>query len=338
VALERIGQTARERLFIALFASNVQRLATLAAIAIRLGRKLCLLGRSLTTQVQVGHDIGRLNWPSDLLISAEQLRDYPRDRVMVLVGGTQAERNSSMYRLSKGNHRWVELERGDTVVFSSRVIPGNERGVHEMVCDLMRLGAVVHTRHTDPAVHVSGHASRAEQQRMLELIRPKAFVPVHGTLHHLNKHAELAEMTGCDSIRIIENGACVRLSNGVLHPADGVTVGRIPIDLGGRPLEILPLDERIELGRQGMACVSLVVGKSGQLQVPPMISLWGVPATNEHPSAIRSMGLELARQVPQLIRRKRAVEEEVRRLVRRLLADSTGCRPSVDVHVHFLED
>jgi len=337
-ALLRLAQSAKKRLFIALFASNVQRLATIGALALRQGRKLCLLGRSLTTQVQVGHDIGRLKWPSDLLIGVEQLRDYPRDQVMVLVGGTQAERNSSMYRLAKGNHRWVELERGDTVVFSSRVIPGNERPVHEVVCDLMRLGAIVHTRHTDPDVHVSGHASRAEQLRMLELIRPKAFVPVHGTLHHLSKHAALAETVGCRAIKIIENGASLRLSEGSLLPADGVPVGRIPIDLGGRPLEALALDERIELGRQGMVSVSLVLGEAGKLVVPPVISLWGIPGANEHAAVIRSVGLELSRYVPQLVRRRRSIDEEVRRTVRRMVTEATGSRPSVDVHAIYIDD
>ena len=337
-ALERLGRRAKERLFIALFASNIQRLATLGALAQRLDRKLCLLGRSLTTQVQVGHEIGRLRWPSDLLIGVEQLRDYPRERVMVLVGGTQAERNSSMYRLSKANHRWVELERGDMVVFSSRVIPGNERPVHEVICDLMRLGAIVHTRHTDPDVHVSGHASRAEQQRMLELVRPKAFVPVHGTLHHLNQHAELARLVGCESIKIIENGACLRLRSGELLPAEGVATGRISIDLGGRPLEALALDERIELGRQGIANVSLVIGDNGTLLVPPLVSLWGVPGGSELAAVIRTVSLELARYVPQLVRRRRSVEEEVRRTVRRLVADATGCRPTVDVLAHYVED
>jgi ribonuclease J len=338
VAIERLARGAQERLFIALFASNVQRLATLGALAQRLDRKLCLLGRSLNTQAQVGHDIGRLKWPSDMLIGVEQLRDYPRERVMVLVGGTQAERNSSMYRLAKGNHRWVEISRGDMVVFSSRVIPGNERPVHEVVCDLMRLGAIVHTRETDPDVHVSGHASRAEQLRMLEIIRPKAFVPVHGTLHHLNKHAKLAELVGCTNIKIIENGSCLTLRSGSLFPADGVPCGRVPMDLGGRPLEITALDDRIELGRQGIANVSLVVGDGGTLAVPPLVSLWGVPGGTELSAVSRTVALELARFVPQLVRRRRPIEEEVRRVVRRLVGEATGCRPAVDVLAHYLED
>ncbi|HEY5959778.1 MAG TPA: ribonuclease J [Polyangiaceae bacterium] len=134
LALERLVRAAPKRVFIGLFASNVQRLASLGALAQRVDRKICLLGRSLTTQHQVGHDIGRLNWPSDLMIAPEQLRDYPRERVLVLAGGTQAERSSSMYRLAKNNHRWGEVEAGDTVLFSSRAIPGNERAVHEIVC------------------------------------------------------------------------------------------------------------------------------------------------------------------------------------------------------------
>jgi ribonuclease J len=173
---------------------------------------------------------------------------------------------------------------------------------------------------------------------MLELIRPKSFIPVHGTLHHLNQHAALAETVGCETIRIIENGACLRLASGQLYPADGVPSGRIPIDLGGRPLEPLALDERIELGRQGIANVSLVVSDSGSLLVPPLVSLWGVPGGAELSSVIRSVALELARYVPQLARRRRAIEDEVRRTVRRLVAEATGCRPEVDVLVHHVED
>lgn len=333
LALERLVKGAEHRVFVGLFASNLQRLSALGELARRANRKLCLLGRSLQTQAQVGHDIGRLKWPSDLQISPEQLRDYPRNQVLALVGGTQAERTSSMYRLAKGKHRWVEVEPGDTVLFSSRVIPGNERPVHDIVCDLLRLGSQVHTRHSDPDLHVTGHASRAEQSRMLDLVRPKAFVPVHGTLHHLTKHAALARNNGVHHVATIENGATLRLSGGALCNSDRVPHGRVPIDLGGRPLDDETLGWRAELGRQGIALVSLVLADTGSLLVPPTVTLHGIPPADDLPSLIRAVSLEVARVVDRHKKRQHLLQEEVRRAARRLVTDLTGCRPSVEVHV-----
>lgn len=337
LALDRLVAQASERVFVGLFASNVQRLSKLGELAQRAGRKLCLLGRSLTTQVNVGHEIGRLRWPSDLLIPAEQLRDYPRERVLVLVGGTQAERTSSMYRLAKNNHRWVEVERGDTVLFSSRVIPGNERAVHEMVCDLLRLGAIVHTRHTDPDIHVSGHASRDEQAQMIELVRPKAFVPVHGTLHHLIRHAELARAQGLSTVEVIENGSPLYLRDGTLRRGDSIPHGRVAIDIGGQPLEDEALASRVELGRQGVVMVSLVIGEGGSLVVPPAVTLLGIPLMGEQDATVRAIALELARVVRHKAKRHAPFEEDIRRSVRRIVADRTGCRPSVELHAIQVE-
>lgn len=332
LALERLVRKAQQRVFVGLFASNVQRLAALGVLAQSVDRKICLLGRSLTTQVQVGHDIGRLHWPSDLLISVEQLRDYPRDKVLVLVGGTQAERTSSMYRLAKNNHRWAELASGDTVLFSSRVIPGNERPVHEILCDLLRLGAIVHTRLSDPDIHVSGHASRSEQAHMLELLRPRTFVPVHGTLHHLTKHAALARETGVKHVEVIENGMTLRLDSSGLRSLDPVHHGRVAIDLGGKPLDDEALGQRAELGRRGLVTVSLVIGEGGSLVVPPTISLIGIPLAAADASTSRSVALEVARVAQRHKRRHQSLEEDVRRAVRRVVTDLTGCRPSVDIH------
>lgn len=331
-ALERLVRNAKQRVFIGLFASNLQRLSMLGDLARRVERKICLLGRSLQTQAQVGHDIGRLQWPSNLLIAPEQLRDYPRSQVLVLVGGTQAERTSSMYRLAKSNHRWVDVERDDTVLFSSRVIPGNERPVHEIVCDLLRLGANVHTRHSDPDLHVSGHASRAEQAHMLELVRPKAFVPVHGSLHHLSKHAALARTSGIQQVAVVENGSTLRLQGGSLSHMDEVPHGRVPIDLGGKPLDEETLGCRVDLGRQGLAMISLVFGEGGGLLVPPTVTLRGIPPADDVASLIRAVSLEVARVAERHKKRHHPLEDEVRRTARRVITDLTGCRPSVEIH------
>src|SRR5690606_28100144 len=177
-ALERLVSKATARVFVVMFASNVQRLMLLGDIAQRAGRKLCLLGRSLNTQVEIARRIRRLDWPSDLVISADQARTFPRDELLVLAGGSQAERNSAMRRIAGGTYPYMEIEAGDDVILSSRIIPGNERGVFEMMADLLRRGVHLHSRISDPDVHTSGHAGRSEQLRMLELTRPRAFLPV----------------------------------------------------------------------------------------------------------------------------------------------------------------
>jgi ribonuclease J len=335
--LERLVRAAPKRVFVGLFASNVQRLSSLGALAQRVNRKLCLLGRSLNTQSQVGHDIGRLAWPSDLLISPEQLRDYPRDRVLVLVGGTQAERSSSMYRLAKNNHRWGEVEPGDTVLFSSRAIPGNERAIHEVVCDLLRLGAIVHTRHSDPDLHASGHASRSEQTQMIELLRPRVFVPVHGTLHHLKRHAALAQAWGVSCTDVVENGSSLWLGSGGLRRADDVKHGRVAIDLGGRPLGEEALSQRIDLGRHGVVSISLVIGSEGALTAPPAVSVLGV-SMPEPNATRRAVALAVAAVAKRPAKRRfQPLEEEVRRAVRRVMADETGCRPCVEVQCIYVD-
>src|SRR6188768_1656489 len=160
-ALEELVQNAPARVVIAMFASNIQRLILLGEIAQRTGRKLCLFGRSLETQCAVARQIGRLSWPSDLLVSSDQAASVPRERLLVLAGGTQAERNSALKRLSIGQHPRLQLAEGDTVIFSSRIIPGNDRPVFAMMNDLLRAGITLNTRFGDPGVHTSGHATKS---------------------------------------------------------------------------------------------------------------------------------------------------------------------------------
>jgi ribonuclease J len=322
---------APERVFLALFASNIQRLMSIGALAQKLDRKICLLGRSLLTQVRLCHELGHLHWPSDLVIAADQLRDCPRSRALVLAGGTQAERASSVYRLAKRQHRWVDVESGDLVIFSSRTIPGNERPVHEVVCDLLRLGARVVTRTTDPSLHTSGHASREELSRMLKLVRPRSFVPVHGTLHHLLRHAELAREMGLGDVQVIENGTRVRLEDKLVQDGTFPT-GVVPIELGGQPLDREELGERTELGRHGIVLVSLVVDPSFMLVVPPRVSMRGVPLRSGENLTVRTVEMEAARAAAHARRRGHAVEEEVRRAVRHVVFENTGCRPTVEIH------
>jgi len=334
--LERLISEAPGRVIVSLFASNLQRLAALGRIAQQTGRKIALLGRSLSTHVQVAQDLGRLHWPSHLMIGAEQLRMFPRERLLVLAGGTQAERASALCRVAQGTHRWLDVEVGDTVVLSSRVIPGYERAVQGMLCNLLRRGARIHTRLSDPEVHTSGHASHAEQEHMIQLLRPRNFVPVHGTLHHLMRHAQLARDAGVGGVRVVENGRAVLVNDSRLDHDVVVPHGKIAVAQGGCTLNSDDLTERAELGRNGVALVTLLLDAAGKLVLPPRVSTRGVPLAEERTLTLRSVAANVARTVDAARRHGYDLEEDVRRVVRRAFAEAIGCRPTVEVHVSWL--
>jgi ribonuclease J len=334
--LESLISAAPARVIVALFASNLQRLAAIGRIAQATGRKIALLGRSLLAHVQVAHDIGRLHWPTHLMIGPEQIRSFPRDRLLILAGGTQAERPSAMYRLAQGTHRWLDVEALDTLILSSRVIPGYERAVQEMICNLLRRGVNIHTRLSDPLVHSSGHASRAEQQRMIELIRPQHFVPVHGTLHHLIQHAQVARDLGIQSVRIVENGRSILLTDSRLEHDSVIPHGKTAVAVGGNILSDDEITARAELGRNGVALVTLLLDASGKLVLPPRVTTRGVPLADERTITLRSVAARVVRTVDEVQRHGLDLEEDVRRAVRRAFAEAIGCRPVVEVHISWL--
>ncbi|HLV22532.1 MAG TPA: ribonuclease J [Polyangiaceae bacterium] len=333
-ALERLVSKATARVFVVMFASNVQRLMLLGDIAQRAGRKLCLLGRSLNTQVEIARRIRRLDWPSDLVISADQARTFPRDELLVLAGGSQAERNSAMRRIAGGTYPYMEIEAGDDVILSSRIIPGNERGVFEMMADLLRRGVHLHSRISDPDVHTSGHAGRSEQLRMLELTRPRAFLPVHGTLHHLLRHAELARSWGVAETLVIENGRVARFDGASLVDEGQVPHGKVAVAIGGEPMTEEALRRRAELGRAGLITVALAVDDRLELLAPPELRARGVPGIDDEPRATRQLAAEIARRIERVRTQRNAdIEEEVRRAIRRRVFDLCGGRPVVEVQL-----
>jgi ribonuclease J len=269
-----------------------------------------------------------------LLIAPEQLAAQRRNRVLVLAGGTQAEASSAMRRLASATHQHLRLEPGDTVIHSARVIPGNERVVHELFCDLLRQGVLLHTRHTDPGVHTSGHAGRSEQAQMIRWLRPQAFVPVHGTLHHLRAHAKLAESLGVHSTLVVENGTPVVVDATTLSRDEPVVHGRVSIAHGGQSLDTQTARRRIELSRSGIVVVSLVVGDDGGCLYGPEVTARGVPGVDKQAQVLTAVQREVLSSVRRLGSvRSSKVEDEVRRAVRRVLLESSRTRPVVLVQL-----
>jgi ribonuclease J len=260
----------------------------------------------------------------------------PRERLLILGGGTQAEAKAALTRLSLGTHPTLRLTAGDVVILSSRVIPGNDRPVFDMMNNFLRAQIVLHTRITDPTVHASGHAHRDEQLRMIELTQPRSFMPVHGTLHHLMRHAELARNAGVGETIVAENGEVVVLSaeSRPMRKDGKVPVGRVAT-FRGEDLDDNVLRERSEIGRTGVAFVSLVFDRNGALAAPPEVRARGIAADHGpvlHAVA-RAIGRAFAGASASVLSSDERASELARTVARRAFDDEVGQRPQVSVAV-----
>ncbi|TNF64625.1 MAG: ribonuclease J [Deltaproteobacteria bacterium] len=214
------------RVVVATFSSNSFRLRAALRIARERGRKVCLLGMSVNKHTQTARALGLIPPVDSLLIAPEDVDALPPDEVLILAGGSQGEHGSALTRLARDDHSRVHLEAGDTVILSSRIIPGNELAVLDIINRLERRGLEVVTRAEHPEVHASGHGSREEQRTMIRILRPKAFVPVHGTHHHRRRHLELAVEEGIAQTKLIENGSVLEVTRDALRIVDRVRLHR----------------------------------------------------------------------------------------------------------------
>ncbi len=327
-ALDAIVAGAEQAVVVGVFASNVHRLRMLGEIARRHRRKIVPLGRSVSTHARVARGTARatgehagqpyLEWPSDSVWPAERARELPKRAVLGIATGTQGEATAALARLGRGEHRALDVGPGDVVVLSSRVIPGNEAGAMRAMADLLRRGVELRSWWSDRKVHVSGHAHRDEQRRMLELVRPRGFIPLHGTLHHLMRHAELARDAGVQDVCVLENGDVCEVGPQALAKRERVHAGRVHV-FGGRALPATVLHERMALAARGAANLVIPVDARGRLAGEIILSTRGVlePAQDRH--LISSACDEAASAVEELFG---SVDEQTR---------GTGSPPDEDI-------
>jgi len=331
-ALLRLVTEATGRVVVGMFASNVHRLRLLGEIARATGRRIVPLGRSVSTHARVAERTGYLHWPEALVMSAEQARDLPRAQVLGIATGTQAETNAALARLSRGEHP-LSLEPGDHVVLSSRVIPGHEPQVGALESALLRRGIQVTTRSIDPGVHVSGHASRQEQRRMIELVRPRSFVPLHGTRHHLVRHAELATSLGVSDAMVLENGDIGVLDGAtdVLRREGRWATGRVHLGYG-KVVAGETLKERSTLAAEGIVFAA-VPASLGKLRGPIQLSARGVLHEPDRSELLVMAALEAERSVAENGSRfdDGMLRESVRLAVRRVVQRAVGYKVEVVV-------
>ncbi|THF78430.1 ribonuclease J [Cohnella fermenti] len=260
-----IFRNAKQRVVVATFASNVHRIQQIIEAAAETRRKLTVIGRSMVNMVSIASELGYLNIPEGMLIEPEEVNKLPADRVAILSTGSQGEPMSALTRMARSAHRKVDILPGDTVVISANTIPGNERYVGRTVDELMRLGAhVIYGPGSVTGVHVSGHGSAEELKLMLNLMRPKFFIPIHGEYRMLRSHGLLAESVGIEkeNIFLVDNGDTVEIQNGVARKAGKIPSGNVLIDgLGVGDVGNIVLRDRKLLSQDGILVVVVTLSK-----------------------------------------------------------------------------
>jgi ribonuclease J len=324
------------RVAVACFASNVARLHTIANAAQAHGRDVALIGRSLWRMDKAARENGYL---IDLprFLTEEEAGYVPTDRILLICTGSQGEPRAALARIAREDHPHIVLDEGDVVIFSSRIIPGNEKAISRLQNELVKLGVEIVTE-ADHFVHVSGHPARAELVRMYQMVRPQVAVPVHGEARHLAAHAELAMECQVADALIIENGDVVRFDAQGATIEGQVPAGRIASD--GRRL--LPIDgtvfqQRRRVGNQGALVATLVVDQAGCLVAPPGMSLIGLVEAHDvadTSAVLRDAVTSAVESLPRAMRRDDgSVRDAANRALRKAINERIGKRALIEVQL-----
>jgi len=333
---ELIGRY-RHRVAVACFASNVARIESVTRAGLSHGRHVGLVGRSLRRMVEAARETGYLTDLPDF-VEEEDIGHLPRDRVLMICTGSQGEPRSALARIARDEHPDVGLEPGDAVIFSSRIIPGNEHAIGELHNALIRQGIEVVTE-KDHFVHVSGHPARDELAEMYRWVKPAIAVPVHGELRHLRAHVALAESCQVRRSVLAENGSLLRLAPGDPEVIGHVPTGRLGLDgtqltaMGGAALK-----SRQRMAYNGAAVATIVLDGTGRVVGEPVLTVHGVAAEGEDEGVAKAEAVAAARQAlaglpPAKRSDDQAVREVVRIAIRRSLNARHGKKPLTDVHL-----
>lgn len=332
----RVFARAEGRIFIATFASNVHRLQQIVDAAVAQGRKIGVIGRSMVNVVSIAQELGYLVIPEGILLDIEHIDKLPANKVVIITTGSQGEPMSALTRIAMAEHRQLEITKGDTVIISANPIPGNEKSVGKIINHLFKEGAtVVYEPHL--GIHTSGHAKQEELKLLLNLTKPRYFIPIHGEHRMLMKHAELAESTGVpkENICITEIGLVLEFDKSGLHVTDRVTSGQIFVDgLGVGDVGNIVLRDRRQLSSDGIVVVVVTInGKNGEVMAGPDIVTRGFVYVRESEQLIEE-ARDKVRQVlneceGQGIKEWGVLKQSIREGLFRYLYEKTKRRPMI---------
>ncbi|NOU89709.1 RNase J family beta-CASP ribonuclease [Paenibacillus sp. LMG 31460] len=334
--IEDAFHKAKQKVFIATFASNVHRLQQVIDAAQATNRKLALLGRSMVNVVRIASELGYLTVPDGMLVEAGEVNRMVPDRIAILCTGSQGEPMAALSRLSRSNYRQVEIMRGDTVILSSSPIPGNERNVSRTVDNLFSLGAeVIYGSSSSTGMHVSGHGSQEELKLMLTLMKPKYFIPIHGEFRMLHQHRILAEGVGVDpaNIYILNNGDVVDIKNEVATQSRKEYAGNTLVDGLGDVGNIV-LRDRKQLAEDGILIVVLLLSKSdGKILSGPDIISRGFVYVRESEDLMDQANILATETINRLqkenVNQWNVLKTNVKEVLGKLFYEKTGRRPVI---------
>ena len=333
---EIFGNTDR-RLFISCFSSSIHRIKLAVELAWEFGRKIAFVGRSMNNSAEIAEDLGYIEIPEGLLIHPGEVKNFAPEKVCVLISGTQGEPMSALSRAAVDNHKHAKIEKGDTVMLSSRIIPGNEKSIYRMIDHLFRREAhVIYDDGSNPPIHVSGHASQEELKLIINLVKPRYFIPVHGEYRQLKLHAELAASMhrSVGSVMLIESGDILELDELGARKAGRANVGRVCIDSGSRTdvVEDLIIKDRRHISEDGIVLPIIAINKlTGRAEGSPEIVTRGFnPGEDEFMSGARQLVIQTLEQSSEEEKGDYGViKEKIRADLKRYISKQTQKRPLI---------
>nr|WP_139279161.1 ribonuclease J [Seinonella peptonophila] len=334
--LDEVFRKAKQRIIVATFASNIHRIQQVVDACFAHGRKLAVVGRSMINVVNIASELGYLQIPSDMIIDPDEINRLPAHRVAVMSTGSQGEAMSALTRMANASHRKVEILPGDTVVIAATPIPGNERMIGRTIDQLFRIGAhVVYSKTAH--VHVSGHGAQEDLKLMLNLLKPKYFIPIHGEYRMLLAHAQLAESVGVkpENIFVCDNGDTVEVSGGKARYGAKIHTGKVLIDgLGVGDVGNIVLRDRKLLSQDGILVVVVTLSKKhGHILSGPDIISRGFVYVRESEQLLdeanRVVNLTMERCMKEKISEWASLKTSIRDSLSKFLYERTRRRPMI---------
>src|SRR6476646_10341941 len=338
--MEEIFSRSERRVIVSCFSSSIHRIQLVLDLAQEYGRRVAVIGRSMVSVNEIAHSLGLLSIPDGILLRPQDAMELAPDKVAILISGTQGEPMSALARVAVDNHKHISVDPGDTVVLSSRIIPGNEKAIFRMIDHMSKRGADVLYGSMNPPLHVSGHASAEELTLMLNVVRPKYFVPIHGEYRQMDKHARLAEHlrhSGLKEIFVMQTGDTLEIDEHGARRGEKVPVGRVCIDSGSvdEVVQDVVVRDRRHLSEDGIVLPIIAISKhTGRVESVPELVSRGFTGAEDGASEL----MQAARQVvqktletsnPEEMTDWGVMKEKIRADLKRYIQKQTSRRPLI---------
>src|SRR5580700_2521410 len=337
--IEEIFNRAEGRVVVSCFSSSIHRIQLVLDLAKEYGRRVAVIGRSMVSVTEIAHSLGLLEIPDDILLRPQDAMGLEASKVAILISGTQGEPMSALSRVAVDNHKHISVEKGDTVVLSSRIIPGNEKAIFRMIDHMARRGADVLYGTMNPPLHVSGHASVEEMKLVLNLVRPRYFMPIHGEYRQMDKHARLAEHlrhSGLEDIFVMQTGDTLEIDEHGARRGERVPVGRVCIDSGSIDdvVQEVVIRDRRHLSEDGIVLPIIAINRhTGRIESLPEIVSRGFARAEDGSTFMQSARQIVAKTLEGSNQEEKTdwgvMKEKIRADLKRFIVKETSRRPLI---------